>query len=84
MSGRIEIGFANAEGAVLRMLGAVERRGFQLRGISMSERDGEAAMSLEVQARLPERSLEVVAAQLRRLDEVRQVSFSTSCPGASS
>ena len=82
MSGRIEIAFANAEGAVLRMLGAVERRGFQLRGITMSERDGEAALSLEVQARLPERSLEVVAAQLRRLEEVRQVSFSTSAPGA--
>jgi acetolactate synthase-1/3 small subunit/acetolactate synthase II small subunit len=84
VSGRIEIGFANAEGAVLRMLGAVERRGFELRGITMSERDGEAALSLEVQARLPERSLEIVAAQLRRLDEVRQVSFSTSRPGASS
>lgn len=84
MSGRIEIGFANAEGAVLRMLGAVERRGFELRGISMSERDGEGALSLEVEARLPERSLEVVAAQLRRLDEVRQVSFSTSGRGASS
>jgi acetolactate synthase-1/3 small subunit/acetolactate synthase II small subunit len=84
VSGRIEIGFNNAEGAVLRMLGAVERRGFELRGISMSERGGEAALSLEVQARLPERSLEVVAAQLRRLDEVRQVSFSTSGPGASS
>jgi acetolactate synthase-1/3 small subunit/acetolactate synthase II small subunit len=84
VSGRIEIGFANAEGAVLRMLGAVERRGFQLRGISMSERDGEGALSIEVQARFPERSLEVVAAQLRRLDEVRRVSFSTSAPGASS
>lgn len=84
MSGRIEIGFANAEGAVLRVLGAVERRGFELRGISMSERDGEGALSLEVEARMPERSLEVVAAQLRRLDEVRQVSFSTSGRGASS
>lgn len=84
MSGRIEIGFANAEGAVLRLLGAVERRGFELRGISMSERDGEAALSLEVEARMPERSLEVVAAQLRRLDEVRQVSFSTPGRGASS
>lgn len=84
MSGRIEIGFANSEGAVLRMLGAVERRGFELRGISMSESDGEGALSLEVHARMPERSLEVVAAQLRRLDEVRRVSFSTSSPGASS
>ena len=84
MSGRIEIGFANAEGAVLRMLGVVERRGFELRGISMSERDGQGTLSLEIQARLPERSLEVVAAQLRRLDEVRQVSFSTPGPGASS
>ena len=84
MSGRIEIGFVNAEGAVLRMLVAVERRGFALRGICMSERDGGGALLLEVDARLPEHSLEVVAAQLRRLDEVRQVPFSTSGPGASS
>ena len=84
VSGRLEIGFANNEGAVLRVLGAVERRGFELRGISMAERDGEGALSLDVQARFSERSLDVVAAQLRRLDDVRQVSFSTSGPGASS
>ena len=84
MSGRIEIGFANSEGSVLRMLGAVERRGFELRGISMWERDGEGSLSLEVHARLPERRLDVLAAQLRQLDEVRQVSFSTSSPGGSS
>ena len=84
MNGRIEIGFISAEGAVLRMLGAVERRGFELSGISMSQRDGEGALSLKVRARLPERSLDVVAAQLRRLDGVRKVSFSTSGPGASS
>ena len=84
MSGRIEIGFVHAEGAVLRMLGAVERRGFELCAICMSEHGGESALSVEVQARLPERSLEVVAAQLRRLDEVRKVSFTTSGPGASS
>ena len=32
---RLTISFAPAEGAVLRMLGLVERRGYELRGVTM-------------------------------------------------
>lgn len=76
MSGRIEIDFAMAEGAVLRMLGLVERRGFEVRGISMAERQGQGSLALDVRPRDAGRRLEVIAAQLRRLHDVRQVSFS--------
>ena len=74
MNGRIEIGFALHEGAVMRLLGLVERRGFEVRGISMAEAaDGEGAIALDVRARDSGRSLEVVALQLKRLHDVRNV-----------
>lgn len=77
MSGRIDIGFAMAEGAVLRMLGLVERRGFEVRGIAMAEeRDGQGNLRLDVRPRDAGRRLEVIAGQLRRLHDVRHVSFS--------
>jgi acetolactate synthase regulatory subunit len=84
MSGRLEIAFANAEGAVLRVLGLIERRGFKLRNITMAEGGQQSSLSVEVRGRFPERSLDVLAAQLGRLDEVSLVSFSTSAPSASS
>ena len=71
MSARIEIGFAPAEGAVLRMLGLVERRGFALRAVAMSEAEG--ALRIDVEPRDAGRRLDVIAAQLRRLVEVRTV-----------
>ena len=73
MSGRIDVDFAFAPGAVLRMLGLVERRGFDVRGIEM---DGAAgSLSLVVEARDSGRRLDVVAGHLRRLHDVRSVSF---------
>ena len=74
MNGRLEIGFAMNEGAVMRLLGVVERRGFEVRGISMAEaKDGEGAIALEVRARDASRSLDIVAGQLQRLHDVRKV-----------
>ena len=82
MTGRIQIAFDAAEGAVLRMLGLVERRGFAVGAIAMRAEAGEGALSLDVVARDPGRRLEVVAGQLRRLHEVRRVSIFPSQPGA--
>jgi acetolactate synthase regulatory subunit len=83
MSGRIEVDFDAAEGALLRMLGLVERRGFVVSGMSMAAREGRGALSLDLDARDPGRSLDVVARQLRRLHEVRDVSISPYEQGAS-
>ena len=75
MSARILIDFAMAEGAVPRMLGLVERRGFQVRGIGMEEDEaGEtASLTLEVSPRDAGRRLDVLDLQLRRLVGVRDV-----------
>jgi acetolactate synthase-1/3 small subunit/acetolactate synthase II small subunit len=76
MTGRLNINFAMAEGAVLRMLGLVERRGFEVRGISMTGSEGRGQLLLEVHPRDAERRLEVLTRQLCRLRDVRHVSFS--------
>ena len=73
MSASIEIAFAPAEGAVLRMLGLVERRGFALRGVTMEERGESGTLSIQVEPRDAGRRLDVIANQLRRLVEVRTV-----------
>ena len=79
MIGRIEIDFAMNEGAVLRMLGLVERRGFEVRGIRMAEAAGGAgSLALDVHARDASRSLAVIAGQLKRLHDVRNVTCTDS------
>ncbi len=69
MTDRIRITFRNDEGALIRILGLVERRGYRL--LVVDARDG--ALSLEVSARDPGRRLDVLAAQLRRLTDVTDV-----------
>ena len=80
MSAEIRIDFAMAEGALLRLLGQIERRGFEVRGIALQAAEGEGHLALDVAPRDPGRRLEVIAAQLRRLHDVRHVQFSSQDP----
>ena len=82
MSGRIEIRFIPGEGALLRMLGVVERRGFAIRGVAMAEEASEATIAMDVEARDPLRRPDVLTRQLERLIEVRSARFSSSDAGA--
>ena len=83
MTERIEITFTPGEGAVLRMLGLVERRGFLVRGIAMNEMADRASLAVDVEPRDPDRHLDVVARQLGRLVDVQSVSVSPSHSGSS-
>ena len=76
MTGRIDIRFMPEEGAVTRMLGLVERRGFALKSVVMASDSSPAALALDVEARDPLRRLDVLARQLERLVEVRSVAIS--------
>ena len=78
MSDKIRIDFAMAEGAVLRVLGLIERRGYRLCAIGMTEHeDGEtASMELEIAARDAGRDLAVLDRQIRRLVGIRAVARS--------
>jgi len=81
MTGRIHVDFDAGEGALLRMVGLVERRGFAVSGVSMAAADGRGSLSLDVEPRDGGRRLEVIAAQLRRLQDVRNVSIFPCEPG---
>lgn len=76
MTQRIEIDFAMAEGAILRMLGLIERRGFEVRSVLMTSGGGQGALAVNVVPRDPSRRLDIVARQLRRLSDVRKINVS--------
>ena len=64
MSARLVVSFKPAEGAVVRMLGLVERRGYSLRSVAMEERADGASMTIHVEPRDSSRRVDVVARQL--------------------
>jgi acetolactate synthase regulatory subunit len=75
MMEKLVVDFAPMEGAVLRMLGLVERRGFRVSGIGMTEQPcgRRASLELELVARDAGRRVEVLGHQLRRLHGVAEV-----------
>ena len=82
MSERLVVSFTPAEGAIVRMLGLVERRGYSLRGLAMEERADCASMTIDLEARDASRRVEVVARQLDRLVDVNSVSIVTASQGS--
>ena len=84
MTGRLVIGFRPEEGAVGRIIGLVERRGFELKGIAMTGEAPDACLTLDLKARDAGRRLDVLDLQLRRLAEVGSVSIFPQAPGSPS
>jgi acetolactate synthase-1/3 small subunit/acetolactate synthase II small subunit len=78
---RLTISFEPAEGAVIRMLGLVERRGYALRSVAMNENDESAVLVIDVEPRDPGRRVSVVVQQLARLVDVNSVSLATRDAG---
>ena len=78
MTERLTIDFTPAEGAVVRMIGLVERRGYFVRGLAMNEQADSASLTMDVEPRDASRRVQVVAAQLGRLVDVNQVSHSNT------
>ena len=66
---RVTVEFTPGEGALVRVLGLVERRGFDVRGIAMAG----GSMTIDLNPRDPSRRLEMLDLQLRRLADVRDV-----------
>ena len=82
MTERLTVSFAPAEGAVLRILGLVERRGYALRGLKMSEKGENGVIVVDVEPRDSSRRVNVVAQQLGRLVEVHSVALATRDAGS--
>ena len=83
MSERIEIEFTPSEGSVLRLIGTVERRGYEVEALTMTSGEGRASLAIDVRGRDDTRRLDVVAGHLRRLIDVRSVSHSSQTAGSS-
>ncbi|MEO6248475.1 MAG: ACT domain-containing protein [Sphingomicrobium sp.] len=79
----ITVRFAPGEGAIGRIVGLVERRGFELRGLAMANDGPHAALTLDVAARDAGRKLDILDLQLRRLIGVHSVSTSPKTGSAS-
>ncbi len=75
MNARLKIEYANSEGALLRVLGVIERRGFMIKSVAMNEHaDGtNASVIVEVAPRDAARRLDILVPFLRRLHEVHAI-----------
>jgi acetolactate synthase-1/3 small subunit/acetolactate synthase II small subunit len=78
---RLTIEFDPAEGAVLRVLGLIERRGYLLRSVMMNEQLEGASLTVDVEPRDAGRRVQVVAEQLRRLVDVNSVRLANPAEG---
>jgi acetolactate synthase-1/3 small subunit/acetolactate synthase II small subunit len=77
---RLVVEYMAGEGALVRMLGLVERRGFILRRTVMAELPcgRRATLALTVEPRDPGRSVETLARQLARLHGVGRIHHESS------
>ncbi|HEY5712336.1 MAG TPA: ACT domain-containing protein [Allosphingosinicella sp.] len=85
MREKVFIEYDVAEGAVIRMIGLIERRGFRVSRIAMAEQPcgRRGTLALEIVAHDPGRDIETMALQLGRLPEVSRVSHEAAvAPGA--
>lgn len=81
MTERLTINLTPAEGAVVRVLGVVERRGYVLRAVSMNQKFDSASLIIDVEPRDAHRRVPVLAQQLGRLVDVTSVSLATRDAG---
>lgn len=82
VTNRLTIDFTPAEGALVRMLGLIERRGYLLRAVAMNEMPTGASLIVDIEARDIGRRVQVVAEQLRRLVDVHDVTFANHSAGS--
>ncbi|WP_300529123.1 ACT domain-containing protein [Maricaulis sp.] len=74
MSTILRIELAETEGALTRLVGLVERRGFTISTLSKgAPADGGASVTLEVAAREGVRQIDVLMRQIARLFDVHDV-----------
>ena len=80
---QITVEFDPGEGAVGRIVGLVERRGYELRGLNMGKAGARHALTLDLAARDAGRQFDILDLQLRRLVGVHHVSTSPASESAS-
>ena len=80
MNARLTIEYYVAEGAIIRMIGLVERRGFRVTRIVMAEQPcgRRGTLVLEVTASDAARSIDILALQIGRIHGVTRVTHDAS------
>jgi acetolactate synthase II small subunit len=78
---QLVISFKPAEGALIRILGLIERRGFKLRDLAVRDEDTDASIVVDLTARDAARELHVLARQVARLIDVKSVAVGTPAAG---
>ena len=81
MTAHLHIRFKPAEGAIVRILGLIERRGFALRDLAVQDEDTDGSLVVELAARDEARQVDVLARQVGRLIDVKSVSIGTPATG---
>lgn len=76
MNHTMTLNIDRAEGAIVRTLGLIERRGFTVTGITTAAGESEHQMKMTLEVYSPDRPIEVLARQVARLFDVTSVSFS--------
>ena len=71
MNRTIEVGLTHAEGAIVRTLGLIERRGFVVHGVETHADPSGGALVLRVDVGSRGRPFEVLVRQILRLFDVR-------------
>lgn len=81
MNTQLLIRFKPAEGAIIRILGLIERRGFALRDLAVQDEDTDGSLVVELSPRDQKRQVDVLARQVGRLIDVKSVSIGTPGTG---
>ena len=81
MNAHLHIRFKPAEGAIVRILGLIERRGFALRDLAVQDEDTDGSLVIELAPRDQARQVDVLARQVERLIDVKSVSISSPATG---
>lgn len=72
MNRTIEVSLSRAEGAIVRTLGLIERRGFVVESVATQGGGGDDALVLRVEVASRGRPVDVLVRQILRLIDVRQ------------
>ncbi len=76
----IELRLARAEGAIVRAIALIERRGFTVTGITTRNDAGSDAMVLRLEVATEDRSYDVLIRQIQKLFDVRSALLLESQP----
>jgi acetolactate synthase-1/3 small subunit/acetolactate synthase II small subunit len=80
MSERITIKFRKSEGALVRLIGLVERKGWEVRGLDLTEgvQDDSTQMKVSLAPRDGTRAIEVLCRHVAKMHDVFGIEINTA------